>query len=71
MHPRDAAPSGLADGNRAAVHLPKGSVAVTVKLVENMAPGVVVLPRHRRLDWRKLAGPRVYLPPHLIVKVQG
>ena len=71
LHPRDAAPSGLADGDRAAVHLPKGSVAVTVRLAENMAPGVAVLPRHRRLDWRKLAGTRVYLSPHLIAKVQG
>ncbi len=71
LHPQDAARSGLAAGNRAAVHLPKGSLAVTVKLAENMAPGVMVLPRHRRLDWRKLAGTRVYLPPHLIAKVQG
>jgi predicted molibdopterin-dependent oxidoreductase YjgC len=71
LHPRDAAPTGLADGDRAAVHLPKGSVAVTVRLVENMAPGVAVLPRHRRLDWRKLAEARVYLPPNLIAKVQG
>jgi NADH-quinone oxidoreductase subunit G len=71
MHPQDAARSGLADGNRAAIHLPKGSVAVTVKVAENMAPGVAVLPRHRRLDWRKLAETRVYLSPNLIVKVQG
>ena len=71
LHPRDAEKSGLADGDRAALHLPKGTLAVTVKLATNMAPGVVVLPRHRRLDWRKLFEAPVSLTPNLIVKVQG
>ncbi|MFA5111504.1 MAG: molybdopterin dinucleotide binding domain-containing protein, partial [Desulfobaccales bacterium] len=71
MHPEDAARSGLAAGDRAAIHLPRGSLGVTVKLAPAMAPGVVALPRHRRLDWRKLAGARVYLDPTHLVKVQG
>jgi len=71
MHPRDAGKSGLTDGNRAAIHLPKGSLAVKVKVTANMAPGVVVLPRHRQLDWRKLSGTPVYLTPQHIDKVQG
>ncbi len=71
MHPQEAAKSDLADGNRAWLHLPKGSIEVKVKLTPAMAPGVLVLPRHRRLDWRKLAGARVYLDPGRIVKVQG
>jgi NADH-quinone oxidoreductase subunit G len=71
MHPRDAAKSGLRDGNRAAIHLPKGSLAVQVKLSAVMAPGVVVLPRHRQLGWRKLSELPVYLTPQHIDKVQG
>jgi NADH-quinone oxidoreductase subunit G len=71
MHPQDAAKSGLRDGNRAAIHLPKGSLAVKVKVTAAMAPGVVVLPRHRQLDWRKLSGTPVYLTPQHIDKVQG
>ncbi|MFA4903733.1 MAG: NADH-quinone oxidoreductase subunit NuoG [Desulfobaccales bacterium] len=71
MHPRDAEKSGLTDGNRAAIHLPKGSLAVKVKVTAAMAPGVVVLPRHRQLDWRKLSETPVYLTPQHIDKVQG
>ena len=66
MHPGMPGKLGLDDGNRVALHLPKGSLAVTVKLAAAMAPGVVVLPRHRQLDWRKLAETPVYLTsqPH-------
>ncbi len=71
MHPQEAAKSDLADGDRARLLLPKGALEVKVQLAPAMAPGVVVLPRHRRLDWHKLAGARVYLDPSRIVKVQG
>jgi len=46
-------------------------VTVTVKLAAALAPGVVVLPRHRQLEWRKLAGTPVYLSANLINRVQG
>ena len=62
---------GLSDGDRAVLHLPKGSLAVVVKLAANLAPGVVVLPRHRRLDWRKLAETPVYLTLNHLNRVQG
>ena len=71
IHPDDAGKLGLGDGNRADVHLPKGSLAVTVKLAAALAPGVVVLPRHRQLDWRKLAETPVYLSANHINPVQG
>ena len=71
MHPRDAEKFGLIDGGRATIHLPKGPLAVTVKLSGAIAPGVVVLPRHRQLDWRKLSETPVYLNSQHIVKVQG
>jgi NADH-quinone oxidoreductase subunit G len=71
MHPREAEKSGLADGDRATLHLPKGSLAVAVKVTPAMAPGVLVLPRHRQLDWRKLAQMPVYLTPEQIVRAPG
>ena len=71
IHPDDAEKLGLGDGNRANVRLPKGSLAVTVKLAAALAPGVVVLPRHRQLDWRKLAETPVYLSANLVNPVQG
>ncbi len=71
IHPRDADRLGLGDGNRAALHLPKGSLAVTVKLAAALARGVLVLPRHRQLDWRKLAETPVYLTFNHLDRVQG
>jgi NADH-quinone oxidoreductase subunit G len=71
MHPRDAEQSGLVDGDQATLHLPKGSLIVAVRVTDAMAPGVVVLPRHRQLDWRRLPQTPVYLAPEQIVKVQG
>jgi hypothetical protein len=71
VHPEDAGKLGLGDGNRAEVHLPKGSLTITVKLAGALAPGVMVLPRHRQLDCRKLAETPVYLSANRIDQVQG
>jgi NADH-quinone oxidoreductase subunit G len=71
IHPEDAGESGLDDGSRANLHLPKGSLAVTVKFAAALAPGVLVLPRHRQLDWRKLAGTPVYLTRNQVERMQG
>jgi NADH-quinone oxidoreductase subunit G len=71
IHPGDAGKLGLGDGNQALLHLPKGSLAVTVKLAAALAPGVLVLPRHRQLDWRKLNETPVYLTPNHLNRVQG
>jgi NADH-quinone oxidoreductase subunit G len=71
LHPQDAMKSGIEDGDRAAIHLPKGPMTVMVKLSDTMAPGVMVLPRHRQLDWRKLSETPVFLTPQHLNKVQG
>jgi len=71
VHPDDAARLGLGDGSRANVRLPKGSLAVTVNLAAALAPGVMLLPRHRQLDWRKLTETPVYLSANLINQVAG
>jgi NADH-quinone oxidoreductase subunit G len=71
IHPGAAAKAGLSDGDGVVLHLPKGPLGVVVKLAENLAPGVVVLPRHRRLDWRKLAETPVYLAFDQIERERG
>jgi NADH-quinone oxidoreductase subunit G len=71
MHPQDAEKSGLGDGDRVALRLPKGSLTVTVKLAAVMAPGAAALPRHRCLDWRKLSETPVYLSRNRISRVEG
>ncbi|UCF91344.1 MAG: NADH-quinone oxidoreductase subunit NuoG [Desulfobacterales bacterium] len=61
MHPDDAGRLGLTDGDEVAMQLDRGTLKVPVGVVANMAPGVIVLPRHRLLEWQRLACGRIRL----------
>ena len=54
MHPDDASRLGLDWGDRVRISLDEGEVEVDVWLEKDMAPGVMVLPRHRLLEWQKI-----------------
>ena len=54
MHAEDAARAVLSDGDQVVIQLDTGSLQVKLCVSLNMAPGVVVLPRHRQLAWQKL-----------------
>jgi NADH-quinone oxidoreductase subunit G len=54
MHSQDVARLGLAPGEQVTLNLPGGPLEIQVQGAANMAPGVLVLPRHRRLAWRRL-----------------
>jgi predicted molibdopterin-dependent oxidoreductase YjgC len=54
MHPKDALRTGVKDKERITLHLDKGPLAVELRVVENVAPGVIILPRHRQLPWQKM-----------------
>jgi len=59
----DAAAIGLVHGDTAKIETDTGRIQVPVKVVEQMAAGVVVLPRHRRIDWQCLGkGPELMAP---------
>jgi NADH-quinone oxidoreductase subunit G len=53
MHPKDAERLGLKGKDTIRLRLGGEEVSVGLCTVENMAPGVVVLPRHRQLEWQK------------------
>ena len=58
MHGEDAERLGLADGEFVVLTTETGSVAVALRVVDNMRAGVLILPRHHRLDWQQLgSGP--------------
>jgi NADH-quinone oxidoreductase subunit G len=40
--------------DRVALQLDGGKLEVKLSISENLAPGVLVLPRHRQLEWQKL-----------------
>lgn len=56
MHPEDASRTGMKDRERITLHLDRGPLAVELRIVENMAPGVIILPQHRQLRWQKMEG---------------
>jgi NADH-quinone oxidoreductase subunit G len=54
MHTHDAARLGLGQGDKVKIKLDEGDIKVEVCVEENMATGVIILPRHRLLDWQKI-----------------
>jgi NADH-quinone oxidoreductase subunit G len=54
MHPRDAMRAGIQNKDRVILHLDGGPLQIEITIAKNMAPGIMVLPRHRQLEWQKL-----------------
>jgi len=42
----------FSDGQQVSIQTESGSLEVRLKVVENMAPGVLVIPRHRKMAWQ-------------------
>ena len=56
MHPRDAESLGLKAKDTVHLIVGDGAVGATLCVAENMARTVMVLPRHRQLEWLRLEG---------------
>jgi hypothetical protein len=54
MYTKDASRLGLSHEGKVALHLPEGTLTAELRAVENMAEGVVVMPRHRQWNWQKM-----------------
>jgi len=68
MHAEDAAELGFAEGDRISLTLDAGTLEIRVSLSKTMAPGTLVLPRHRKLDWQKVKDFSTLIPSHRIKK---
>jgi NADH-quinone oxidoreductase subunit G len=68
MHLADGDQCGLADGDTVILHLDGGPLKLNLSLAENMARGVLVLPRHRQLPWQKLRALPAGIPVDRIEK---
>ena len=71
MHPDDTVRLGLDRGDRVRIRLDEGHVEVDVWIEEDMAPGVMVLPRHRLLEWQRIKGFPKFVRFDEIEKVRG
>jgi NADH-quinone oxidoreductase subunit G len=54
MHPKDASRLSLMNQDRVALQLDRGKLEVKLSISDNMAQGVLILPRHRQLEWQKM-----------------
>lgn len=54
MSAKDADRLNLNDKDRVVLSLDGGSLEVKLSVKENMARGIIILPRHRQLHWQKL-----------------
>ncbi len=52
MHTSAAESLDVSDGNRVVIETENGSLEVNLRVAENMATGVLVIPRHRILAWQ-------------------
>lgn len=71
MQSADAVRLGLADGDNLVVRLDAGAINVPVAVKDNMAPGTLVLPRHRRLVWQFTGAARSIISQDRILKAGG
>jgi NADH-quinone oxidoreductase subunit G len=62
MHPKDAVRAGLRDKDRVTLQLDGGPLEMEVSVAENMASGVILLPRHRQLPWQRMKTFPVRIP---------
>jgi NADH-quinone oxidoreductase subunit G len=69
LHIHDAAELNLSHGDRIVIETDNGSLELLLRAAENMAPGILVIPRHRRINWQIFGAGRVRLNKANIKKV--
>ncbi len=68
MNTEDATGMNLRAKDEVILHLGEGSLEVKIQTAENMARGVLALPRHRQLLWQKLKTSPAMISPKQITK---
>lgn len=69
MNVKDAERLGLNNKDRVSLSMDGGAIEVELCVVENMASGMMFLPRHRQLLWQKLESSPVRVPIENIRRV--
>jgi NADH-quinone oxidoreductase subunit G len=52
MHPSEAQNLDLIEGDQVSIQTESGNLEAKLKVAENMAAGVLVVPRHRKITWQ-------------------
>lgn len=62
MHSDDARVLGFSEGDRIVLSLEGGQIRFRLSVADRMGRGVLVLPRHRKLAWRKIPEMPCFVP---------
>jgi NADH-quinone oxidoreductase subunit G len=68
IHSNQVANMNLQDGDKAVIRTENGALEVGLRAADNMAEDVIVLPRHRQLEWQIFESEKVRLPKGQIRK---
>jgi NADH-quinone oxidoreductase subunit G len=71
LHPEDAQRLGLSEGDRFSLTLEGGELVAGLRMAPTMAKGIVIIPRHRQLDWQRISQWPVRLRDEQIRKHPG
>ena len=55
MHTSEANSLDIVDGDSVTIQTESGNFTAKLEVVENMATGVLVVPRHRKISWQVFA----------------
>ncbi len=69
MHTSDAKAFKLNDGDRIEIETNSGEMALVLRVLNNMASGILLVPRHRILNWQILGTGRMQISKNRIRKV--
>ena len=69
MHTRDADALQLQNGDRVVIETDSGSLKILLRVIDNMAPGILLVPRHHKLEWQNLGTDKVKIRKECIRKV--
>jgi hypothetical protein len=69
MHTNDAKALKLADGDRIAIETDSGSLEILLRVTDNMAGGILVVPRFHGVNWQIFSTGNVVIGKEKIKKV--
>ncbi|MEJ2282326.1 MAG: NADH-quinone oxidoreductase subunit NuoG [Desulfobacterales bacterium] len=71
IHTRDAQDLNFNDGDRIVIETDSGSLELILRVADNMATGILLIPRHRQLEWQIFETGRVVIGKERIKKVSS
>ena len=66
----DAEKLNLTAGDMVSIELDRGTLKANLRIVDNMAAGALIIPRHKNVDWQKMDTGETWVRPDQIQKLK-